>query len=393
MMRVGIVHMYPFPLGMAATNRIIAYSKGLIADNVSVKIYCLNPYYPKNKNTSINKNGVYENVPYHYFLHPYRYKNNLLHKAQIFLSIIKSISYFYKSFKNKELDILIISSEKKQLLWIYSLIAKKNNAKSIFIFDEYPSTIRYETNKNKIKKEQNKYTKILKNITAFIAIIHKINDFYNKNLNKPYLIFPTITDTSKFSHICDPKLRVERLCYMGSLDLQKDNVDLIIQAFAKIKDNYPLLTFEIYGKANENEKQILQAYIMKYNLQNKVFLMGPVEFSKVPHILTTSKILVSSQKNTMRIQGGLSTKLGEYLVSGTPVLLSDVGDIKNQVQENKHLFLAPPNDVNAYADKLSFILDNYDFALSIAKTGRNFILKNFSHIEMGKKLHVFLNKL
>ena len=81
-MKVGIIHLYPFPIGMAATNRIIAYSKGLIADNASITVFCLNPYYRKEE-LSLEKNGVYEGINYHFFTNPYRAKNDFLHKLQL----------------------------------------------------------------------------------------------------------------------------------------------------------------------------------------------------------------------------------------------------------------------------------------------------------------------
>ena len=62
-----------FPIGMAATNRIIAYSKGLIADNASITVFCLNPYYRKEE-LSLEKIGVYEGINYHFFTNPYRAK-------------------------------------------------------------------------------------------------------------------------------------------------------------------------------------------------------------------------------------------------------------------------------------------------------------------------------
>ena len=397
-MKVGIVHMYPFPIGMAATNRIVAYSKGLVADKVDVTVYCLNPFYKRSaytdfKMVNICKTGMYENIAYSFFISPYRCKNNFFHKIQVLFSIFKSFFILNLKLKKKEIDVLIISTEHRFLLKMYSKLCKKQQCKSVFIFDEYPEIIRYNSSKKLVCKVRNSYNKALKDVTAFVAIINKINDFYNKDLQKPHLIFSTITDVSKFTRIFSNEERNQSLCYMGSLNLQKDNVDLIVRAFSLIAPKYPDLHFDIYGESLDRDYKLLSLLIDELHIRHRVHLKGSVSFDKVPTILSSSKILVSSQVNSMRIQGGLSTKLGEYLASGTPVLLSDVGDIRNQVKNEKHLYLVPPNDVEAYAEKLLYILEHYNEALKVAQQGRDYILKNYSHIAMGKKLHNFLKNI
>ena len=153
------------------------------------------------------------------------------------------------------------------------------------------------------------------------------------------------------------------------------------------------MQFHIYGKSNAKDKKILEDTIAMHNLQDKIILKGPVSFEKVPGILSSSIMLVSSQVNSQRIKGGLSTKLGEYLYSATPVLLSDVGWIKDYVNDGEHLFLAEPGNVDKYAEKMEMILQHYDRSLSIAKNGRQYIIENSSHIVMGNNLLNFINQL
>lgn len=390
-MNIAIIHLYPFPIGMAATNRILAYSKGMIANGANVKVFCLNPYYKKGL-YNIEQNGIYDGVPYEYFTNQYRSNNSIKHKFQFVYSIIKSYFRLKKEFKENKIDCLIISSEKPFLLKMYSSLAKKYKKKSIFIFDEYPSCIRYTVDTQIINKTREKYNKALKDTTAFVSIVELLADFYNKDLQKKCLIFPTITDISKFPDEKDV-VRSKNICYMGSLDLQKDNVQLIVEAFAKIHKKYDGLQFHIYGKSNAKDKKILEDTIAMHNLQDKIILKGPVSFEKVPGILSSSIMLVSSQVNSQRIKGGLSTKLGEYLYSATPVLLSDVGWIKDYVNDGEHLFLAEPGNVDKYAEKMEMILQHYDRSLSIAKNGRQYIIENSSHIVMGNNLLNFINQL
>ena len=388
MMNVTVLHMYPFPIGMAATNRILAYSKGLVNNGCDVNVLCLNPC----NSTDIPRNEVYQGIKYEYNLNPKKSKLRYVHILKFIYSLLISLLKIWERCKNKEIDYLIISTENRFILRIFSYLCKIYGVKSIFIFDEYPFQLRYCDNIDIVEKVRIKYNTALKNVSGFISITSFLNKFYNKDLHKPCLIFPTITDISRFP---DKKVNSinKNICYMGSLDLSKDNVQLIIDAFDKVNHKYPDLKFHIYGSSSSKDFEFLKKIIESKHLQRKVILKGEISFEQVPQILVDSYMLVSSQVNTPRIQAGLSTKLGEYLYSGTPVLLSNVGKISNYVQDNFHLFLAEPNNVDDYANKMEFIINNYDYALKIANQGRDYINQNSSHLKMGLKLKLFLKSL
>ena len=65
---------------------------------------------------------------------------------------------------------------------------------------------------------------------------------------------------------------------------------------------------------------------------------------------------------------GFSTKLSEYLVSGIPVLLTDVSDNAMFIKDNYNGYIIPPGSADAIAGKLEEIILSYnDRAQEIVK--------------------------
>ena len=77
------------------------------------------------------------------------------------------------------------------------------------------------------------------------------------------------------------------------------------------------------------------------------------EFNKY-HLLILPRTL------NKRTRYGLSTKLSEYLVSGTPVLVTDVSDNALIIKDNYNGFIIPPGSPEVMTRKLTEIIESYN---------------------------------
>ena len=126
-------------------------------------------------------------------------------------------------------------------------------------------------------------------------------------------------------------------------------------------------------------------------MSDRVFIKGRVDYKEVPQILANATVLVTSQPNTKRAEGGFPTKMGEYMMSHTPMLVTDVGEIHEYVQDGITTFMVAPENPTAYAEKLIYILDHPDEATHVAENAYAYAIKNFSAKEVTKDLLHFLN--
>ena len=91
--------------------------------------------------------------------------------------------------------------------------------------------------------------------------------------------------------------------------------------------------------------------------------------------------------------GGFPTKLGEYLMSGTPVLLTDVGESSQYFIDEQDMFFAKPDSPIDFAHKIKYIKNNYKKAIEVAQSGRNKISTLYSHTKAGVDISNFINIL
>ena len=88
---------------------------------------------------------------------------------------------------------------------------------------------------------------------------------------KPTLILSTIVDTDRFKHLSYTKSSRDYLCYMGNMELAKDNVDNIIKAFNLIKDKFPRLDLYLFGAPSEFDKAFLLQLVQSLSLSDRSF--------------------------------------------------------------------------------------------------------------------------
>lgn len=398
---VAILSIYSFPDGLAPTIRILSYSKGLIENGASVDVF--NPFsQSKTSGFEPSKNGIFQGISYHFTYRGYKITNKTLRKLTAFTGYRRIKTYIlsaikiYSENKFKKFKCIIISSDSLDVLFIYSNIARILRFSPIFIFDEYPTPIRHKL-KNRVPRwKEFLYKLVLKKVGAYISISENLRDYYCKLVSKQTYILPIITDTSRFNIDTDnnnASITQKYLCYMGNMELAKDDLANIIRAFSLITDKFEDLYLYLYGDPSNDTKTKLNHLIVQLQLQNRVIIKGKANYADVPIILKQAYILVSSQPDTKRASGGFPTKLGEYLASGTPALITDVGENSKYVKDNIHIFFTKPGDFKVYAQKLIYIIDNYDHALSVAKNGQKFLQEHFSHTKKGCELLEFVSEV
>ncbi|MCM1140273.1 MAG: glycosyltransferase [Muribaculum sp.] len=368
---------------MAATTRIFAYCKGLIAQGNEVSVISIIPRPDK----SFASDGVFDGVNFKYINKSIRSEFRIKRYFQFIHSITQLPFYF---FKNK-FSCIIVSSDALYLLFIINLIKCFLPPKKFLIFDEYPIPIRKYLKKEIPAWKKRAYAFLLRQFNGYISMTKNLLGFYQKLHYKPGIIVSSITDISRFKYHeynqTPPSNFI--ITYTGNLELSKDNVDNIILAFSKLKHKNSILN--LYGRPSNQDRKKILSLIKETGMTGKV-LLSYAQYDEIPNVLCNSHILVSSQPNTIRAAGGFPTKLGEYLMSGRPVLLTKVGEIDKYFTENVHLFFVEPDNSDAYSQKLDEIMDNYKDALIVADKGRNKIINEYSHIKAGEIINNFLNQ-
>lgn len=389
--KILVLCSYPFPEGMAASVRILSYCKGLQQNGVKTEIVSFGGRFD---NDGFPQRGIIDGIPYT-MSHHWCVGKSRLHRALIdnLLFKVKTVYYIIKSNRTKRIDYVFLSSDSVSVYKTYVPILHFLGFKLIFIGDEYPEPIK-KLKSEVPQKMLRQYKHYYKKICARILMTKALKNFYDEKVApKPTHILCSILDKNRFANIKKQPQERPYLCYMGNMMLAKDNVDNIIEAFSLIADEFPDYDLRLYGTPSETDKKIINDKIVSTGMSNRIFVMGRVDFAEVPQILANASILVTSQPITKRAEGGFPTKLGEYMMSYTPAIVTDVGEIKDYVQDGVTVYMVPPCNPKAYSDKIRYILSHPDEASDVAKRAYIYASGNFGAKEVTNKLVKFLNEL
>ena len=142
-MRIGIIHIYEFPNGMAPTVRISTYCKGLTKRGHDCDIISIVP-----KSGCEPLSAQMEYGTYHYFSYQtkslYPIISSIDYRIKKWKCRFDAVRYIKQQHKIYPYDCLIVSYD--GLLELYATIPFLNNlgAKIVIIADEYPYPIRFK---------------------------------------------------------------------------------------------------------------------------------------------------------------------------------------------------------------------------------------------------------
>lgn len=189
----------------------------------------------------------------------------------------------------------------------------------------------------------------------FTKNIYKINNFATFNNSVPQ---------TKLQGISNKRI----VCVAGFRE-QKDHLNLL-QAFNKIKYEFPEWSLHFIGKDYQNEySKKIKYFIKENNLIERVFIYGAC--IDIEHILSQATIGVLSSKSE-----GLPVALIEYGLAKLPVLVTNVGDCNQVVKLDEGL--VPPKDFNKFANGLYKLIKSQDLRKKIAVHVNLMVLQRFS---------------
>ena len=174
-----------------------------------------------------------------------------------------------------------------------------------------------------------------------------------------------------FDHVHNIKMNSGEInvVTVGNLIYQK-NYHLFLRVAQRIIDNLPIdnIKFHLIGDGPLRDDLVL--YAESLQLEKKVCFWG--ERDDVPELLPKMTLFLM----TSRFEG-LSNAIMEAMLSGLPVIATDVGGTNEMVIDGSTGYLCPSDDEDQIIEKILHLIDHPDHAFLLGERGRQFIIKNF----------------
>lgn len=158
-----------------------------------------------------------------------------------------------------------------------------------------------------------------------------------------------------------------------------------IRAVAKVADKYPNISYQIAGGGPLREE--LQALIQQLQMENVIRLLGWVGPEKLDSLYNAAHIFlhpsVTAADGNMEGQGVV---LIEAQACGLPILATQHSAFPESVLDGQSGYLVPERDVDALAEKLTYLIEHPETWPDMGRKGREFVEKKFDIKILNQKL-------
>ena len=203
------------------------------------------------------------------------------------------------------------------------------------------------------------------------------------------LIIPMGVDTSKFNpkkrnSNLKEKYEAEHLILSVGRLVEKKGINYLIIAMKDVVKYFPNAKLIIGGSGPEREN--LEDLTRSIGLDSNVIFVGYIDDSELPVYYASCDLFVlPSVKTKEGDTEGLGVVLLEAMASGTPVIGSDIGGIKDIIEDGTNGLLAKPQDPEDLAEKIIKLLKDSELRHKLSEEGMKTIKEKFSWEIVAKK--------
>ncbi len=164
---------------------------------------------------------------------------------------------------------------------------------------------------------------------------------------------------------------------------------ILVDAFARVcqtNRNSKLRLIIATFARSETQISVLKTGIEQRNMAENISIVRGLTLEEVVDLLRQADILISPKIDHIVNRVAMPIKLGEYLATGKPTIITSVGDIVKVVEDRKNVMIAQPGNVNSLVTCIETLLSDEALAKHIGIEGRALAAKEFDIIPNAKRI-------
>ena len=304
-----------------------------------------------------------------------------------FFNRLKYLFFYLSSFSH--VDKFARKLTEKDIVYLYNgmdylRFFLKSKCKVFHERTEHPDVFRASS----INYFNKKYLQLLHKVDGLIVISTALKDYFTEIgiQTKRIFILNMVVDVSRFSEISKSREKERYIAYCGTATNNKDGVDDLIRSFALVAERISDVKLYIIGNAPENEMTGNAKLVADLNVQDRVVFTGKKKSSEIPQLLKDAEVLVLARPDNLQAKYGFPTKLGEYLMTANPVVVTKTSDIPLFLEDRVSALLAEPGNCVEISNKIIWALNNNVEAIEIGKRGKQIAMTSFNSEKEAEKL-------
>lgn len=308
----------------------------------------------------------------------------------MFLKAVKFSRFLFGLDKSK-----VLLVDKLPIYLILPLILFKIFKKNFIVtqFNEFfVLHSKYNTFKALKYKLNFQFLKVLLKFTNLLIVISEDHGKYFSRFfasDTQYVVISILLDFNLKIIPCEmeDKNTEFKICYAGSIS-RSNGVELLIQSFAQVKTG--VLT--IFGPVQQDYKLYLIELIKELKLEKLVFIEDAKEYLDTMSFLKGQDLLVIPKLKDERSVGYIPSKLGDFLLSETATLVTDVGQMSHYIQDGHNGYLVKPDSIIELSNKLQECFNQRDLNRIVGVEGKKITVDFHYHSQVNKLIKEIIDK-
>jgi len=337
----------------------INWAKSLSAKGITLGIFSLHSFnstlYDDSKNIQLFGYDVNRRV---------QQKNETSFSKSIYFFALQRIKKIIKEFKPDILHAHYLSS--------YGLLGALSGFKPLII-SVWGSDIFQFPNHSFLHRASVKYS--LNRADRILSTSKIMKEEILQYTNKDVIVTPFGIDTEVFYPHKTKTIFSNDELVIGSVKTLETNygIEYLINAFHIIKQNNPEKKFKLLIVGKGSQKPYLEELSNKLGLQNEIVFTGFVKYDEIQVYQNMIDIAVIPSINE---SFGVSAL--EASACGKPVVASNVGGLKEVVDNGETGFLVEKQNSEAIAEALQILINNNALRNLLGENGRNKVISEFN---------------
>ncbi|MEL7532313.1 MAG: glycosyltransferase [Bacteroidota bacterium] len=380
-----------FPHGMAAIERIRLLSLALLDSGASVRVVSHKGVMKPEQEGDFPPHGQFQGIDYDFVNDSIVRPNSFWERNRAKISgRIKEWQFLRSLRRKKQLDSVIVSSMDLFSLIYYRIICSLLSVPMIYQLVELNSAM---------ANRQGKWKRLSDGLLERYALglpdaIWPISQILtqlcqSRFAQTPLLPIPVVCDYSAFDSVRGLDHEPYFL-YCGSSSYA-EVIYFLIDAFASIQPieraGYKL--YLIVGGARDAKLKI-QHYIEDQGLEDEVIMFSGLPYEDLIRHYKGAEALLIPLRPRKQDQARFPHKIGEYLASGKPIITTNIGEIPHYFTNEHDALVADSYEIEAFAEKMRFVLNYPTQARLIGQNGKQLGRKNFDCYQYGVKMTDFI---
>jgi len=230
--------------------------------------------------------------------------------------------------------------------------------------------------------------RILSKADKILATSKTIEKYIHEIIKRNVVITPFGVNTELFKPMKVKSVFNENDIVIGTIkSLEKVYcIDLLIEAFAKIKNEYKNAKLLIVGEGTQRKK--LELCTMDFGITEKeIYFAGKIDHTEIPSYHNMIDIFVNISEYE-----SFGVSVIESMACGKPVIVTNTGGLSEIVENDSLGLKIPIRDVDALASKLQYLLKEKEIRETIGISARKHIQKKYEWNKNVEQMITVYNK-